>query len=105
MVLKGETGTAPGTPPTIIPELQNRSVISVAYGRDDIGPVPHLNAFMPSNFDAHTSSHFGALTSSGKLLAWGKDSSGALGFGDARNLPPEGTQKGVKSESMSEMTT
>ncbi len=46
--------------PTVIPELQNRSVISVVVG----------------------DYHYGALTSEGKLLTWGKFSKGALGLGD-----------------------
>ena len=67
----------------IIPELQNRSVISVVAGED----------------------HFGALTSSGKLLTWGKYSKGALGLdapsiagslkghteGEEAYIPPEVT--------------
>ena len=59
MVLKGESETTPEVLPIIIPELQNRSVISVVHG----------------------SNHFGALTSSGKLLTWGRDFKGALGLG------------------------
>ncbi|TBU47471.1 RCC1/BLIP-II [Dichomitus squalens] len=46
--------------PTIIPELQNRSVISVVLG----------------------DYHYGALTATGKLLTWGQFSKGALGLGD-----------------------
>ena len=65
MVLKGEYETTPEMLPIIIPELQNRSVISVVCGRD----------------------HFGALTSSGKLLTWGQYSKGALGLGDPSELP------------------
>ena len=65
MVLKGDVHTAPETPPIIIPELQNRSVISVILG----------------------DYHFGALTSSGKLLTWGQYSKGALGLGDPVQLP------------------
>ena len=65
MVLKGKYDTTPEALPTIIPELQNRSVISVVGGYY----------------------HFGALTSSGKLLTWGKYSSGALGLGDPSELP------------------
>lgn len=65
MVLKGNIQTAPETLPTIIPELQNRSVISVILG----------------------DYHFGALTSSGKLLTWGNYSKGALGLGDPVKLP------------------
>ena len=65
MVLKGGVETVPETLPTIIPELQNRSVISVIIG----------------DF------HFGALTSSGKLLTWGHYSRGALGLGDPGKLP------------------
>ena len=51
---------SPLSRPYIIPELQNRSVISVVVGYD----------------------YFGALTSSGKLLTWGEYSGGALGLGD-----------------------
>ena len=65
MVLMGGSHTTPETLPNIIPELQNRSVISVVFG------------YM----------HFGALTSSGKLLTWGEYSSGALGLGDPGKLP------------------
>lgn len=65
MVLKGDIQTTPETLPTIIPELQNRSVISVVLG----------------------DYHFGALTSSGKLLTWGQYSKGALGLGDPVELP------------------
>ena len=65
MVLQGETDTTPEVLPIIIPELQNRSVISVVLG----------------------DYHFGALTSSGKLLTWGQYSKGALGLGDPGKLP------------------
>lgn len=65
MVLKGEIETTPEMLPIVIPELQNRSVISVVLG----------------------DYHFGALTSSGKLLAWGGYSKGALGLGDPGKLP------------------
>ena len=60
MVLQGKIMEPLQSHPTIIPELQNRSVISVVAGRN----------------------HFGALTSSGKLLTWGKYSKGALGLED-----------------------
>ena len=65
MVFKGGVKTTPAMLPTIIPGLQNRSVISVVGG----------------------AAHFGALTSSGKLLMWGKCSDGALGLGDPSELP------------------
>ena len=65
MVLKGNTTTTPLMLPIIIPELQNRSVVSIVCG----------------------DSHFGALTSSGKLLTWGQYSMGALGLGDPSELP------------------
>ena len=65
MVLKGEYDTAPDALPTIIPELQNRSVISVVS-------------------DYH---HSIALTSSGKLLTWGEYVRGNLGLGDPGKLP------------------
>ena len=65
MVLRGSSKTIPKTLPTIIVGLQNKSVISVV----------------------ENASHFGALTSSGKLLTWGKYSKGALGLGDPGKLP------------------
>ena len=65
MVLKGESDTTPETLPIIIPELQNRSIITVVCGND----------------------HFGALTSSGKLLTWGSYSNGVLGLGDLEENP------------------
>ena len=65
MVLKGEVETTPEALPMVIPELQNRSVISVVLG----------------------DYHFGALTSSGRLLTWGSYSRGALGLGDPGELP------------------
>ena len=64
-MLKGEIETTPEMLPIVIPELQNRSVISVVLG----------------------DYHFGALTSSGKLLTWGGYSKGALGLGDPGKLP------------------
>jgi len=65
MVLRGGNGTTPEMLPVIIPELQNRSVTSVVNG----------------------GGYFGALTSSGKLLTWGRYSGGALGLGDPGELP------------------
>ena len=67
MVLWGRYWNGPKSYPTIIPELQNRSAISVVVGDD----------------------HFGALTSSGKLLTWGEYSGGALGLGGSSGLTPE----------------
>ena len=64
MVLGGDWLITPNTLPTIIPELQNRSVISVVGGYE----------------------HFGALTSSGKLLTWGSYYRGNLGLGDPGKL-------------------
>ena len=66
IVLWGRYWDDPQSPPTniVIPELQNRSVISVVAGRD----------------------HFVALTSSGKLLTWGKYSEGALGLEDPSSV-------------------
>ena len=75
MVLQGEIQTTPEELPTIIPQLQNRSVISVILG----------------------DYHFGALTSSGKLLTWGAYSKGALGLGDPPELPV-GSPGGFESE-------
>jgi len=67
MVLKGETYTTPTMLPIIIPELQNRSVISVVRGTD----------------------HFGALTSSGKLLTWSNYSKGTRL--QVNGIPPDVT--------------
>lgn len=61
----GDEDTRPGSLPKIIPSLQNKSVISVVLG----------------------DYHFGALTSTGKLLTWGAYSNGALGLGDPASLP------------------
>uniref|UniRef100_A0A8H8CHF2 Uncharacterized protein n=1 Tax=Psilocybe cubensis TaxID=181762 RepID=A0A8H8CHF2_PSICU len=64
IVLVGDTDTKPDTPPKIIPELQNKSIISVVIG------------------DYHNA----ALTANGKLLTWGSYSNGALGLGDPLKL-------------------
>jgi SCF-associated factor 1 len=61
----GDVQTNSDSQPTIIPELQNRSVISVILG----------------------DYHYGALTSDGQLLTWGQYSSGALGLGLPTKLP------------------
>lgn len=66
IVLIGSTDTTPESDPQIIPSLQHKAVISVALG------------------DYHNA----ALTESGKLLAWGQYSSGALGLGDPTKLEP-----------------
>jgi SCF-associated factor 1 len=65
MVLKGEIETSPDSLPIVIPELQDKSVISVILG----------------------DYHYCALTPSGKLLTWGGYSKGALGLGDPGNVP------------------
>ena len=65
MVLKGQSNTTPEMPPIIIPQLQNRSVISV---------IKHFEYSI-------------ALTSSGKLLTWGEYHMGSLGLGDPGKLP------------------
>lgn len=66
IVLIGDTETTPASEPKIIPQLQNKSVISVVLG------------------DYHNA----ALTAHGKLLTWGAYSNGALGLGDPLKLPP-----------------
>lgn len=60
----GSDMTRPSDMPTILPELQNQSVISVVLG------------------DYHKA----ALTADGKLLTWGAYSQGALGLGDPGKL-------------------
>ncbi|KAI0832117.1 RCC1/BLIP-II [Trametes gibbosa] len=66
VVLMGKaTDESPSTTlPTVIPELQDRSVISVVLG----------------------DYHYGALTSTGTLLTWGAFSKGALGLGDPTHV-------------------
>ncbi|KAJ7760599.1 regulator of chromosome condensation 1/beta-lactamase-inhibitor protein II [Mycena metata] len=66
VVLMGDTDTTEETDPHIDPALQDKSVISVLVG------------------DWHNA----ALTSSGKLLTWGRYSAGALGLGDPTTLTP-----------------
>ena len=61
--------------PTIVPALQNRSVISVVLG----------------------DYHYGALTATGKLLTWGAYSKGALGLGNPIDIPP-GQPGGFQNE-------
>jgi SCF-associated factor 1 len=64
IVLLGDTETTAEIQPKIIPELQNKSVISVVIG------------------DYHNA----ALTAEGKLFTWGAYSNGALGLGDPAHL-------------------
>jgi SCF-associated factor 1 len=75
IVLMGSESSHADTEPTIIPELQNKSVISVVLG----------------------DYHHGAVTSAGKLLTWGSYSHGALGLGDPVNLVV-GTPGGFATE-------
>lgn len=65
VVLRGGTGTTPESRPQIIPELQNKDIISVVLG------------------DYHNA----ALAANGKLYTWGAFSHGALGLGDPLKLP------------------
>ncbi|KAF8587910.1 RCC1/BLIP-II [Ramaria rubella] len=65
IVLKGSKDTHNDAQPEIPSALQHRGVISIVLG----------------------DYHFGALTSTGTLLAWGAYSSGALGLGDPTQLP------------------
>jgi len=73
-VLVGDTDTKPDSPPKVIPQLQNKSIISVVIG------------------DYHNA----ALTANGKLLTWGAYSNGALGLGDPLKLEP-GTPGGFSN--------
>jgi len=75
VVLMGDIQTTPMSDPTIIPGLQNKSVISVVVG----------------------DYHYGALTASGKLLTFGAYSGGALGLGDPADLPV-GSPGGFQTE-------
>ena len=71
----GDVHTDEHFEPNIIPELQNRSVISVLLG----------------------DYHHGALTADGQLLTWGSYSHGALGLGVPTDLPL-GTPGGYLAE-------
>jgi SCF-associated factor 1 len=71
----GDVHTNPDSQPDIIPELQNRSVISIILG----------------------DYHYGALTSDGQLLTWGQYSHGALGLGQPTELPV-GAPGGYRTE-------
>lgn len=64
VVLMGYSSTAPDEAPRILPALQNINIISVVLG----------------------DYHYGALTSTGKLLTWGGFSRGALGLGDPTKI-------------------
>ncbi|KIK61714.1 hypothetical protein GYMLUDRAFT_42746 [Collybiopsis luxurians FD-317 M1] len=66
IVLMGSDETTVDSQPKIIPELQNKSVISVVLG----------------------DYHFAAVTATGLLFTWGQYSDGALGLGDPGNLSP-----------------
>jgi len=65
VVLQGGTITLPESKPHIIPELQNKNIISVVLG----------------------DYHYAALAANGKLYTWGAFSHGALGLGDPLSLP------------------
>jgi len=71
----GDVNTNQESQPKVIPELQNRSVISIVLG----------------------DYHHGALTADGQLLTWGQYSHGALGLGMPTELPL-GTPGGYLSE-------
>lgn len=75
VVLMGSHETDPNTEPRVLPALQNKDVISVVLG----------------------DYHFGALTSTGKLLTWGGYSRGALGLGDPTTIEP-GQPGGYRTE-------
>lgn len=75
VILLGSHETHADSNPVILPALQNNDVISVVLG----------------------DYHHGALTSTGKLLTWGKYSRGALGLGDPGMLAP-GQPGGYRTE-------
>ncbi|KAG6910020.1 hypothetical protein DXG01_013744 [Tephrocybe rancida] len=75
VVLIGNTDTTSESKPKIVPDLQNKSIISVVLG------------------DYHNA----ALTSNGKVYTWGAYSLGALGLGDPAALTP-GTPGGFDTE-------
>jgi len=66
IVLMGNQDCTVDSQPTILPQLQNKGVISVVLG----------------------DYHYGALTADGKLYTWGHYSKGALGLGDPAYIKP-----------------
>ncbi|KAG9103248.1 hypothetical protein FRC06_011629 [Ceratobasidium sp. 370] len=70
IVLLGKADTTSQDAPMIVPELQNRNVISVVLG----------------------DYHYCALTANGELFSWGKYSNGALGLGHPRPARGSGMQ-------------
>ena len=76
ITLMGNERTDKYSHPEIIPELQNRSIISIVLGE----------------------CHSGALTADGQLLTWGPFCHGALGLGVPSDLPL-GTPGGYSSNS------
>ncbi|KAH9992978.1 RCC1/BLIP-II [Russula compacta] len=76
VILMGDGRTNEDSQPKIIPELQNRSIISIVLG----------------------DYHYGALTADGQLLSWGQYSHGALGLGMPTELPL-GAAGGYSTES------
>ncbi|KAH7927307.1 RCC1/BLIP-II [Leucogyrophana mollusca] len=77
VVLMGFSDAHEHFQPTILPALQNNDIISVVLG----------------------DYHFGALTSTGKLLTWGAYSRGALGLGDPTTLEA-GKPGGYRTEQL-----
>ena len=73
----GDVNARGDTQPKIMPELQNRSVISTVLG------------------DYHS----GALTADGQLLTWGQYSHGALGLGIPTKIPI-GAPGGYRTEAI-----
>lgn len=69
----GKKETGPTTPPSVLPALQNRGVISVVLG----------------------DYHFGALLEDGTLLAWGAATN--IGMGDPYSIEP-GKPGGFRSQ-------
>ncbi|KAG8728735.1 hypothetical protein FRC12_021544 [Ceratobasidium sp. 428] len=70
VVLLGKADTTRQDAPKIVPELQNRNVISVVLG----------------------DYHYCALTANGELFSWGKYSNGALGLGRPRQRQQRGSR-------------
>lgn len=94
MVLKGKKQDlrvqgydAQGATPEMIPELQGQGIIKVVVVcACSALESPGILCWVDKISCCQGDYHYGALTSSGKLLTWGAYSSGSLGLGQTRDV-------------------
>ena len=73
--------------------LESKFFFFFKYKREYLQKNKYLKSFLSSNF----SYHFGALTTQGRLLTWGRYSSGALGLGYAHSSGNQTTPQLVEA--------